>query len=299
MKYMVTGGSGFIGSYIAKRLVADGHDVTILDDFTRGRMENLDGIEDNITIKRANILDYTSLQDAASGADGIFHQAALTSVTESFSNPEKYHDVNVNGTENVFRVSRETGARVVYASSSSVYGDTADIPISEDSEKQPANPYGKTKLDCERLAERYHESGASIIGMRYFNVYGTGQTADYAGVITKFNHDISAGRPPVVFGDGSQIRDFVSVEDVVDANYKAMTGEADFGFLNIGTGITTSIIKLAEIMIELSHRDLKPVFGQLPPGDVLKSQADTALAREMIDWSYQTDLKTGLRKFFF
>lgn len=299
MKYVVTGGAGFIGSYIVRQLVANGHDTVVFDDFSRGRMENLIGLEDKIAVKRADILDYESLKNAASDADGIFHQAALTSVPESFLNPEKYRRVNVDGTENVFKLARESGARVVYASSASVYGNTATVPISEDFERNPINPYGVTKLDDEKLAQQYHESGTSIIGLRYFNVYGVGQTLDYAGVITKFRDSIGANRPPVVFGDGSQVRDFVSVRDVADANYKAMTGGADFAHLNIGTGTAVSILELARLMIRLSHKSLEPAFGQLPPGDILKSRADTGLAKRIIGWAHTTDLEAGLRGFFF
>ena len=299
MKYIVTGGSGFIGSYIVKRLVADDNEVIVFDNFSRGKMENLRSVEEKITVKEADILDYESLKNSISDIDGIFHEAALTSVTESFSNPEKYHNVNVNGTENIFNIACKLGIKVVYASSSSVYGDTSTVPISEYFEKNPINPYGITKLEDEKLAEKYNQLGASIIGMRYFNVYGIGQTLDYAGVITKFYDMINENQPPIVFGDGSQVRDFISVEDVADANYKAMISTTNFGFFNIGTGIPTSILELAKLMIKLSNKDLKPVFDALPPGDVLKSQADPNLAKESIDWSYKTDLESGLKKFFF
>ena len=299
MKYIVTGGSGFIGSYIVKRLVADDNEVIVLDNFSRGKMENLRGVEEKITVKQADILDYESLKDTISDIDGIFHQAALTSVPESFSNPEKYHNVNVNGTENIFKIASELGIKVVYASSSSVYGDTSTVPISEDFEKNPINPYGVTKLEDEKLAEKYNQLGTSIIGMRYFNVYGIGQTLDYAGVITKFYDMINENQSLIIFGDGSQVRDFISVEDVADANYNAMISNTNFGFFNIGTGIATSILELAKLMIKLSNKDLEPIFATLPPGDVLKSQADPHLTAASIGWSYKTDLESGLKKFFF
>lgn len=299
MKYLVTGGSGFIGSYIVKQLVAENNEVIVFDDFSRGKMDNLRGVEDNITIKQADILDYKSLMEISSGLDGIFHQAALTSVPESFSNPEKYHNVNVNGTKNIFKIAHDLKIKVVYASSSSVYGNTTTVPISEDFEKNPINPYGVTKLDDEKLAQQFHELGSSIIGMRYFNVYGVGQTLDYAGVITKFYDSIKENQPPKVFGDGTQVRDFISVEDVADANYKAMISKTEFGFFNIGTGVPTSILDLAKLMIKLSNKKLEPTFRELPPGDVLKSQADTNLAKESLGWSYETKLEIGLKKFFF
>ena len=299
MRYVVTGGSGFIGSYIVKRLLDENHDVIIFDNFSRGKMENLRQIEEKITIKHGDILDFELLTDSLSNVDGIFHEAALTSVPESFSNPEKYHNVNVNGTENIFKIALNLGIKVVYASSSSVYGNTSVVPISENFEKNPINPYGITKLNDEKLAQKYHELGASIIGMRYFNVYGIGQTLDYAGVITKFYDCINLNMSPVVFGNGLQIRDFISVEDVADANYQAMKSNFDFGFLNIGTGVATSILELAKLMIKLSKKDVEPIFGELPSGDVLKSQAETKFTKESIDWSYTTTLESGLKKFFF
>ena len=299
MKFVITGGAGFIGSHIAKYLVNKYHDVIVVDNLSRGRLENLFKIKDQIEFKKMDILDFDSLRDIISRCDGIFHQAALTSVPESFLQKEKYHNVNVKGTENIFKLAKEFKKKVVFASSSSVYGDTPTVPILENFEKNPINPYGVTKLDDEKLAQQFHESGVSIIGMRYFNVYGIGQTLDYAGVITNFFDFINANHPPKVFGDGSQVRDFISVEDVADANYHAMLSETDFGFFNIGTGIATSILELANLMIKLSKKDLEPIFDKLPPGDVLKSQANTNFTKESIGWSYTTDLKNGLKKFFF
>ena len=299
MKYVVTGGSGFIGSYIVKQLLKNGHEVTVVDNLYRGRLENLGNFVENISFQRFDILDYEKLQNIVKDVDGIFHQAALTSVPESFSQREKYHNVNVIGTENIFKLAKEYEIKVVYASSSSVYGNTKSIPIKEDSEKNPINPYGITKLDDEKLATKYHEEGVSIIGLRYFNVYGIGQTNDYAGVITKFYENIKSDQSPIVFGDGSQIRDFISVEDIAKANLFSMKSNVDFAFLNIGTGITTSIKELANLMIKLSGKSLKLEFNDLPEGDVKESQADVNLAKKLINWSYQTKLEDGLKKFFF
>jgi len=299
VKYVVTGGSGFIGSYIVKQLLKNGHEVTVVDNLYRGRLENLGNFVENISFQRFDILDYEKLQNIVKDVDGIFHQAALTSVPESFSQREKYHNVNVIGTENIFKLAKEYEIKVVYASSSSVYGNTKSIPIKEDSEKNPINPYGITKLDDEKLATKYHEEGVSIIGLRYFNVYGIGQTNDYAGVITKFYENIKSDQSPIVFGDGSQIRDFISVEDIAKANLFSMKSNVDFAFLNIGTGITTSIKELANLMIKLSGKSLKLEFNDLPEGDVKESQADVNLAKKLINWSYQTKLEDGLKKFFF
>ena len=299
MKFVVTGGLGFIGSYIVKHLVNQNHQVTVIDNFWRGRLENIAGYEEKISLEKLDILDFDSLKSVISDSDGIFHQAALTSVPESFIQKEKYHSVNVTGTENIFKLAKEFSIKVVYASSSSVYGNTTSIPITEDFERKPINPYGTTKLDDEKLAAKYHDLGASIIGLRYFNVYGIGQTNDYAGVITKFYDSIQADKPPVIFGDGSQTRDFVSVEDVANANLLAMQSDTDFTHLNIGTGITTSIKELANLMINLSGKSLETKFDELPQGDIKESQADVNLAKKMINWSYETSLEDGLENSFF
>ena len=299
MKFVITGGAGFIGSHIAKHLVEKNHDVVVVDNLSRGRLENLSKIKEQIEFKKMDILDFDSLKDVISNSDGIFHQAALTSVPESFLQKEKYYNVNVKGTENIFKLAKEFEKKVVYASSSSIYGNTTIIPIQENFERNPINPYGVTKLDDEKLAEKYHNLGVSIIGLRYFNVYGVGQTNDYAGVITKFINQIKLNQSLIIFGDGSQTRDFISVEDVAKANLLSMESNTDFSFLNIGTGISTSVKTLAEVMIDLSGKTLEISYDDLPLGDVKKSLADTSLAKKLINWNYDTFLKNGLKKFFF
>ncbi len=299
MKFAVIGGGGFIGSHLVKYLVSKEHDVTIIDNMFRGRLSNLKDVLDKVNLVKIDILDYEKLRNNLKNMDGIFHQAALTSVPESYVKKDEYQKVNVVGTENLFKIAQEFKIRVVYASSSSVYGNTTSVPISENFEKNPINPYGITKLDGEKLAEKYHKAGVSIIGLRYFNVYGIGQTPDYAGVITRFFDAIHNDMSPVIFGDGSQIRDFISVTDVADANYKAMTGETKFAFLNIGTGIATSIFDLAKLMIKLSKKNLEITFKSLPDGDVEKSLANMDFTKQTIGWSYTTHLEDGLRNLFF
>ena len=299
MKFVITGGAGFIGSHIAKHLVDKNHNVTIVDNLSRGRLENLSKIKDQIEFKKIDILDFNSLKQVISNSDGVFHQAALTSVSESFTQKEKYHNVNVKGTENIFKLAKEFGKKVVYASSSSIYGNTTSIPIQENFEKNPINPYGVTKLDDEKLAEKYHNLGVSIIGLRYFNVYGIGQTNDYAGVITKFIDQINLNKFPIIFGDGTHTRDFISVEDIAKANLLSMESNIDFSFLNIGTGISTSVKTLAEMMIDLSGKTLEISYDDLILGDVKESLADVSLAKKLINWNYEISLKNGLKKFFF
>lgn len=299
MKFVVTGGAGFIGSYIAKYLVGNGYQVIVVDNLFRGKLGNLYGYEDKIDFHNLDILNSEELRKLVKDSDGIFHHAALTSVSESFTQRDKYQNVNVNGTENIFKLGKEFGIKIIYASSSSVYGNPKSIPIKENASRNPINPYGRTKLEDEILAEKYSKLGVKIIGLRYFNVYGIGQTNDYAGVITKFYEAIKADNPPIVFGDGTQVRDFISVDDVAKANLLSMQSSTNFAFLNIGTGIATSINDLANLMIKLSGKSLVPIHSSLPEGDVKQSQADIHLAKQLINWTFETKLQDGLKKFFF
>ena len=297
-KILVTGGAGFIGSHLVKHLVSDGHSVSVIDNLFRGRLSNLDRVQDKVHFVKLDILDYEDLRNNLQNVDGIFHQAALTSVPESYQKEDEYKKVNITGTENIFKIAKEFKIKVVYASSSSIYGDINNAPITEDFEREPINPYGLTKLEDEYLAEKYSKSGTRIIGLRYFNVYGLGQTLDYAGVITKFLENISAGKPPIIYGDGSQVRDFIFVKDVARANLSAMNSSIDHGFFNVGTGIVISIKDLAYLMIKISGKDLEPIFDKLPEGDVKNSQADITLAKNLLNWEYVTKLEDGLSTLF-
>lgn len=297
MKLTVTGGAGFIGSHLAKEIIKQDHTLVIIDNLYRGNLQNLVPLKD-YEFQKIDIRDFGDLRNVLKNVDGIFHEAALTDVQESFTKKDEYADVNIRGTENVFKIAKEFGLKVVYASSSSVYGNPKKIPIAENSERAPINPYGNTKLEDEILAEKYSRYGVSIIGLRYFNVYGRGQTGSYAGVITKFINQLKERKPPIIFGNGSQIRDFIFVEDVARANISAMNSKVSSGFFNIGTGITTSIQQLAQTMIELSGLELKPQYEKSLDGDVQESQADARFAKEMLGWEYEVNLKDGLARFF-
>ena len=187
MKYIVTGGAGFIGSNIVKKLVTRGDKVTVIDNLNTGKEENLESVRDKITFLNDTILNVDLLEKETKGIDGIFHQAALASVQDSFSKPEEYHDVNVNGTENILKLAKKNNFKVVYASSSSVYGNPEKIPIEEKDSKNPINPYAETKLKKEELAIKYSQMGVKVIGLRYFNVFGKGQSKEYAGVLKLYN----------------------------------------------------------------------------------------------------------------
>ncbi len=296
MKYVITGGAGFIGSNIAKLLLKEGHQIIIIDNLHTGNLSRLENIKDEIIFHKIDIRDYKKMKDIVSGINGIFHQAALTVVSESFLNPEEYFDVNVNGTKNIFKIAKELGVKVVFASSSSVYGDVKNVPIKENYNKNPINPYGKTKLQKEQLAGKKWKEGVKIIGLRYFNVYGKGQTGTYAGVITQFMKKLSNNLSPTIHGKGNQIRDFISVEDVAKANLMFMESNTNQGFFNVGTGKSISILELAKMMIKISGKNIFPNFDEKQPGDIEKSQANVSLSKEKINWNYKIELINGLKK---
>jgi len=185
--------------------------------------------------------------------------------------------------------------RVVYASSSSIYGNSRSIPIKENTNKKPINPYGQTKLEDEFLAEKFSKNNLSVIGLRYFNVYGIGQIGTYAGVITKFLENIKNKKPFIINGDGNQIRDFIHVKDIANANVVAMESEISNGFFNIGTGIPTSINDLAKLMIELSNHNHETIYGPELEGDVKISQADMNFTNKSFNFNHEINLQNGLR----
>jgi len=296
LKFVVTGGAGFIGSHLSEYLIKEGHSVIVIDDLSVGKVENLENIKEKIDFHQVDILDFEEMEKIVNGVDGIFHEAALASVPESFEKPELYNKVNVGGTENIFKLAKKNGLKVVYASSSSIYGNPTKIPINENDEKKPLNPYANTKIEDEMLAQKYSEQGVSIIGLRYFNVYGKRQSGQYAGVITKFIEKLSQKKQPIIDGDGLQLRDFVFVEDVVRANLAAMTSNLNFGFFNVGTGKAISILELAKLLIDLYGLSIEPVFGPTRKGDVKKSVADMSLAIKKLNWKPETKLEDGLLK---
>lgn len=296
MKFVVTGGAGFVGSNIVKLLVKEGHDVTVVDNLHSGKKENLDSVFNNIKFEQCDIRDVGLLEDIVRDVDGVFHQAALTVVQDSFDNPQEYHDVNVVGTENIFKLGKKNQFRVVYASSSSVYGHKKNMPIKEDAKREPINPYGQTKLDDEYLFDKYSKDGVEIIGLRYFNIFGIGQTLQYAGVITKFLDRIRQGKPPIIFGKGQQIRDFVHVEDVAVANILAMKNPKANFLLNVGTGEAMTILQLADMMIKISGLKTVPVFERPLEGDIEKSQADITLVKELLNWEPREKLSEWLKE---
>ncbi|SVB70343.1 uncharacterized protein METZ01_LOCUS223197, partial [marine metagenome] len=177
-------------------------------------MQNMSKVSDDINFVNGDVRDYNLVEQLVKDVDGVFHEAALVSVPESFKMQNEYFDVNVNGTENILKLAKEYGFKIVYASSSSVYGNPKSVPIKEDDDRNPLNPYAKTKLEDELLAEKYSEMGVHVIGLRYFNIFGRRQSKEYAGVIKLFLEKIQQNKAPIINGDGLQTRDFVYVEDV-------------------------------------------------------------------------------------
>ena len=295
MKYAVTGGAGFIGSHLTKNLVERGNEVIVIDNLNTGKKQNVEKISKKIDFFEVDIRDFSAIENILKNVDGIFHEAALASVQDSFRIPDEFFDVNVNGTENIFKIAKKLGIKVVYASSSSVYGNPISIPIKENDDKNPFNPYAKTKLEDDKLAEKYARNGLKVIGLRYFNVFGPRQSKEYAGVIRLFLERIQQGLSPLINGDGLQVRDFVYVDDVVNANILAMESDVDAGFFNIGTGNTISILDLATMIIKFSGLKLKPIHRPPVPGDVKATQADITKAKMMLKWKPTTSIENWLK----
>ena len=295
MKYAVTGGAGFIGSHLVKNLVEHGNEIIVIDNLNTGKKKNIEKFSEKINFFKVDIRDFDAIEDILKNIDGIFHEAALASVQDSFRIPDEFFDVNVNGTENIFKIGKKLGIKVVYASSSSVYGNPTRIPIKESDGKNPFNPYAKTKLEDDKLAEKYANNDLKVIGMRYFNVFGPRQSKEYAGVIKLFLERIQQGLSPLINGDGLQVRDFVYVDDVVNANILAMESDIDGEFFNIGTNSVISVLDLANIIIKFSGLKLKPIHQSAVPGDVKATQADTTKAKMMLKWKPTTSLKDWLK----
>ena len=295
MKFAVTGGAGFVGNNIARLLISKGYSVVVIDNLHTGKIDNLEGVFEKIEFYQTDIRNYDEMEKILKNVDGVFHEAALTIVQESFDKREEYFDVNVKGTENIFKIAKKFKKKVVYASSSSIYGDSKQIPIKENSDRNPINPYGQTKLD-EFLAEKYSNSGLEVIGLRYFNIFGKGQTGSYAGVITQFMRKLNEQKPPIIYGDGTQIRDFIHVSDIAEANLSAMLSKTNSGFFNVGTGVGTKIKDLAKIMIKIFNEKFEPNYHDSLKGDVKISQADISKSQDLLNWKYSIGIEEGLEK---
>jgi nucleoside-diphosphate-sugar epimerase len=297
--YLVTGGAGFIGSHIAEALVKRGDRVRVLDNLITGRRENLSLISDRIEFIEGDIRDYATALRAAEGARVIFHQAAVPSVPRSVAEPALNHDINVNGTFNVLMAAREAGARrVVYAASSSAYGDTETLPKHEEMSPSPLSPYAAAKLFGEYYCQVFTRVySLETVSLRYFNVFGPRQdpSSPYSGVISKFITSLLAGEAPMIYGDGEQSRDFTYVSNVVDANLRAAeSGEAAGRVINLGIGERVTINQLLAELQKIIGSNLPARYEEARAGDVRHSLAAISRAKDLIGYHPLVGLAEGL-----
>jgi UDP-glucose 4-epimerase len=297
---LVTGGAGFIGSHLAQELAERNYNVVIIDNLFTGKKENIEELvkKDNVEFNQGSITDVPLLQSLFKGVEYVFHQAAIPSVPRSVDNPLASHEANATGTLNVLLAARDSGVKkVIYASSSSVYGDIPTLPKREDMAPNPQSPYAVTKLTGEYYCQVFQQVyGLSTVCLRYFNVYGPGQDPDsqYAAVIPKFIKRVSEGMPPIIFGDGEQTRDFTFIRDAVEANILFAESNAS-GVFNIGEGSNISINELAMLVSRLMDKDLEPVHHAPRAGDIRHSLADIAKAKAC-GYNPKYTLERGLKE---
>ena len=302
MRACVTGGAGFIGSTLVDRLLADGHEVVVLDDFSTGLRENLANVQDRITLVEGDLRDPEIAARALKGCELVYHMAALAAVARSVEHPEEVTDVNVAGTVNVCKRAHEAGCRrVVFASSSSVYGDTPELPKHEEMLLSPRSPYAASKAAGESYLAAFQATyGLETVALRYFNVYGPRQSprSQYAAVIPLFFEALRTGRPATIHGDGRQTRDFTYVEDVVDALVRAADApDATQGPMNIGGGGNrVSILDLVDAIAKSLGVEPRVEHGPARVGDVRDSLADIGRATRWLGWTPQTGLQEGIDK---
>lgn len=303
MKYLVTGGAGFIGSNIVKKLLENGEKVRVLDNFATGKRENLFPFRDNKNFKlyEGDLRSFHIVRNAVKGVDYILHQGALPSVPRSINDPITTNDINILGTLNILEAAKEFGVkRVVYASSSSVYGNSEKLPKIEDMPVAPLSPYAISKYTAERYCQVYYKIyGLETICLRYFNIFGLGQdpTSQYSAVIPKFVKLMKEDKQPVIYGDGTRSRDFTYVDNVVEANLLACTAKNVAGeVFNIACGKRYTVLQLAEIINKILGKNIDPVFEKERVGDVKHSQAKIEKAKKMLGFKVVCGFEKGLRK---
>ena len=300
-KATVTGGAGFIGSSLVRALLANGYRVSVLDDFSTGRLSNLQGSLEQIELREGSILEPTSLRQVMAGSDVVFHYAAQVSVPFSMANPERTQQINGTGTLNVLEAAVAAGCRrVIYAGSSSCYGDVARDIQTESDPIAPISPYGESKYQGEVHCHRFAtETELETVVLRYFNVFGPGQDPDspYSAVIPKFISLILAGQSPTIFGDGQQSRDFTFVENVVQANLLAARAHQLSGHsINIANGRSISLRQLVALLSEYTAESVEPVFEAARAGDILHSCANISKARELLEYQPLVSIEEGLKR---
>ena len=300
MKVFITGGAGFIGIHLCKKLLLQNHDVTIYDNFENSSQEHFTStFKDKVTIIPGDITHYSSLVSAMKSHDVVIHLAAKISVSDSIKNPKSTFDTNVHGTQNVLDACLEDKiTTIIAASTAAVYQNfSAKTIFDEKSPTLPSSPYGTSKLEMEKkINDSTLTNKIYATVLRLFNVYGYGQSPEYAGVITQFKEKMNNNSPLTIYGDGSAVRDFVHIDDVTDAIILGMKS-SKYSTYNIASGTSTSIIDLAKIMITLSNKEIQILYKPSRPGDILYSAADITLAKTNLGFTPKISLKSGLGQF--
>ena len=301
MRYLVTGGAGFIGSNIVDELVQCGHDVAVLDDLSTGKEANLAGVRKKIDLHIGSVTDLAAAQSACRGADYVIHLAARTSVPRSVENPLDTNHVNIDGTLNVLVAARDAKVRrFVYAASSSAYGETPTLPKVETMQPEPISPYGVTKYVGELYAQVFGRVyGVENASLRYFNVFGPRQdpTSQYSGVLSRFMLAVIEGKPPVIFGDGKQSRDFTYVENIVDQTLRACEASGASGkVFNGGTGVRITLNEVLKLIEKITGKKISAKYDPPRSGDILHSQADISLARKVLGYEPRVGFEEGFRR---
>jgi nucleoside-diphosphate-sugar epimerase len=301
MRYLVTGGAGFIGSNTVDELVRRGHGVVVLDDLSSGKEDNLAEVRSKITFMKGSITDIEVVQKAMLQADYVIHLAARTSVPRSVKDPVDTNRINVDGTLNVLVAARDNKVkRVVFAASSSAYGDTPTLPKSEDMQPVPISPYGVSKYVGELYAQTFGRCyGLENVCLRYFNIFGPRQDPDspYSGVLSRFSTAFLDSTPPVVFGDGEQTRDFTYVENAVQANILACEAPSASGrTFNVGTGHAVSLNQVLQMLQKASGKTLETKYEPAREGDIRDSLADIRLAKEFLSYEPTVLFEEGLER---
>jgi len=300
-RILVTGGGGFIGSNLSRALVERGDDVVVLDNFATGRRENLRGIEGRFALVEADVRDRAAVRSATEGCDYVLHQAALPSVPRSVEAPLDANSVNVDGTLSVLEAARAVGVRrVVFAASSSAYGETPTLPKIETMPAQPLSPYAASKLAGEHYLRAYHACyGLETVSLRYFNVFGPHQNPEsqYAAVIPRFIVAALAGRAPTIYGDGQQSRDFCHIDNAIEANICAMTAPGAAGeVFNIACGERVTLLEVIALLERIVGHPIQPNHEPTRAGDVKHSLADITLARTVLGYTASVGFDAGLAR---
>lgn len=301
MRFFVSGGAGFIGRHLVHSLVEKNHHVTIYENFSNSSKNNIkDLLQKNVSLIHGDLTDFPLLQNSLKNFDFVIHLAAKIDILESIRHPEITNQINVGGTVNLLKACVENNIpNVIGASSAAIYGNPKTIPVTEDTVPNPISPYGADKLSMEFYLRAFANAfNLNTVSLRFFNVYGSGQSNAYAGVITKFIEKIKANKPLEIFGNGENTRDFIFIDDLIHGifqtidNIQGKKGE----IYNLGSGKSTSVNELSDLMLKLSGKNLKKIYNPVRKGDLLFSEALISKAKNDLQYNPSFDIETGLRK---